>query len=330
MEENRDEWLNKARKVLDVEIDALKLQRDSLGDAFAEAIATILKLEGRLVVVGMGKSGIIARKIAATFASTGTPAFFVHAAEAQHGDLGMITSNDAVLALSHSGETDEVCGLLPTIKRLGATVIAITGNPDSTLGHYADITLEVPVKKEACPLNLAPTASTTAALALGDALAVVALKQRGFREEDFARVHPAGSLGRKLMRVADLMHQGDELPLVEPTTLLREAILTMSSRRFGIAGIIENGVLAGCLTDGDLRRLMESEQIMESGQIDLNIEVAGLMHRNPHTIESDHLASEAVRVMEEMKVTVLFVVDDAGRPPVGIIHMHDLLKAGVA
>ncbi len=324
MKENRDEWLSKARKVLDVEIEALQLQRDSLGEAFADAIAAILKLEGRLVVVGMGKSGIIARKIAATFASTGTPAFFVHAAEAQHGDLGMITSHDAVLALSHSGETDEVCGLLPTIKRLGATVIAITGNPDSTLGHYADITLEVPVKKEACPMNLAPTASTTAALALGDALAVVALKQRGFREEDFARVHPAGSLGRKLMRVADVMHQGDELPLVELSTSLREAILTMSSRRFGITGVLDKDALAGCLTDGDLRRLMES------GQVDLDAEVSTLMHRNPRTIEPDHLASEAVRLMEEFKVTVLFVVDNEGLPPVGIVHMHDLLKAGVA
>jgi arabinose-5-phosphate isomerase len=323
MTENRDVWLDKARKVLDIEIAALALQRDSLGDAFVEAVAAILALEGRLVVVGMGKSGIIARKIAATFASTGTPAFFVHAAEAQHGDLGMITSHDAVLALSHSGETDEVCGLLPTIKRLGATVIAITGKTESTLGHYADITLEVPVKQEACPMNLAPTASTTAALALGDALAVVVLKQRGFREEDFARVHPAGSLGRKLMRIADVMHTGDEMPLVDESATLREAIVSMSDRRLGIAGIRENGKLVGCLTDGDLRRLMES------GSVDLDVPVNTLMHRNPFTIESDHLASEAVRVMEEQKVTVLFIVDD-GDAPTGVVHMHDLLKAGVA
>lgn len=320
---NRGAWLEKARKVLDIEIEGLMLQRDSLGDQFADAVATILALKGKLVVVGMGKSGIIARKIAATFASTGTPAFFVHAAEAQHGDLGMITSHDAVLALSHSGETDEVCGLLPTIKRLGATVIAMTGNSDSTLARYADITLSVPVKQEACPFNLAPTASTTAALALGDALAVVALKERGFREEDFARVHPAGSLGRRLMRVADVMHTGGELPLVTPTTSLREAILTMSSRRFGIAGILSGGRLAGCLTDGDLRRLMEA------GSIDLDAEVEQLMHRDPYTIEADHLASEAVRMMEERKVTVLFIVDGAGMP-VGIVHMHDLLKEGVA
>ncbi|MDX8403895.1 MAG: KpsF/GutQ family sugar-phosphate isomerase [Mariprofundaceae bacterium] len=323
MTENREAWLEKARKVLDTEIEGLSLQRDSLGIDFVEAVGAILELKGRLVVVGMGKSGIIARKIAATFASTGTPAFFVHAAEAQHGDLGMITSHDAVLALSHSGETDEVCGLLPTLKRLGATVIAITGNPDSTLGRYADITLEVPVTQEACPMNLAPTASTTAALALGDALAVVVLKQRGFREEDFARVHPAGSLGRKLMRVSDVMHRGDELPLVNLSASLREAIVSMSSHRFGIAGILDDSKLVGCLTDGDLRR------VMESGSVDLDVGASELMHRNPVTIEADHLASEAIRMMEEHKVTVLFIADAAGTPT-GIVHMHDLLKVGVA
>ena len=324
MSENREAWLEKGRKVLDIEIAALTLQKESLGSDFTDAVGAILALEGKLVVVGMGKSGIIARKIAATFASTGTPAFFVHAAEAQHGDLGMITGHDVVLALSHSGETEEVCGLLPTIKRLGATLIAITGKPNSTLAHYADMTLEVPVTQEACPLNLAPTASTTAALALGDALAVVVLKQRGFREEDFARVHPAGSLGRKLMRIADVMHSGSDMPLVKGDATLREAIVTMSSRRFGIAGVVEAGVLAGCLTDGDLRRLMES------GHVDLDAQVSTLMHRNPVTIESDHLASEAVRVMEEHKVTVLFVVDDQKALPSGIIHMHDLLRVGVA
>jgi len=323
MMQDREVWLDKAREVLDIEIAGLSLQRDSLGEAFAEAVGSILALEGRLVVVGMGKSGIIARKIAATFASTGTPAFFVHAAEAQHGDLGMITSHDAVLALSHSGETDEVCGLLPTIKRLGATLIGITGKSNSTLGQHADITLEVPVTKEACPMNLAPTASTTAALALGDALAVVILKQRGFKEEDFARVHPAGSLGRKLMRIVDVMHAGDELPLVNISASLREAIVSMSSHRLGITGIQEDGKLMGCLSDGDLRR------VLESGTIDLDVKANTLMHRNPVTIEADHLASEAVRMMEEYKVTVLFVVDH-GDIPVGIVHMHDLLKAGVA
>jgi arabinose-5-phosphate isomerase len=323
MAQDREAWLDKARKVLNIEIEALSLQRDSLGDEFTEAVATILELQGRLVVVGMGKSGIIARKIAATFASTGTPAFFVHAAEAQHGDLGMITRHDAVLALSHSGETDEVCGLLPTIKRLGAALIAITGKPDSTLGRHADIVLEVPVTQEACPMNLAPTASTTAALALGDALAVVILKQRGFREEDFARVHPAGSLGRKLMRVADVMHTGDELPLVATSASLRDAIVSMSRHRLGITGICEDGQLVGCLTDGDLRR------VMESGHVDLEANVSLLMHPSPRTIEADHLASEAVHVMEENKVTVLFITDGSS-VPAGVVHMHDLLKAGVA
>ena len=316
-------WLEKARKVLDIEIAALQQQQAVLGEDFVRAVETILAIDGRLVVVGMGKSGIIAKKIAATFASTGTPAFFVHAAEAQHGDLGMITEHDAVLALSHSGETAEVCGLLPTIKRLGAPVIAITGNPDSTLGKYADIVLHVPVSQEACPLNLAPTASTTAALALGDALAVVVLKHRGFREEDFARVHPAGSLGRKLLRVADVMHSERDLPMVSPDTGLKEAIVTMSSHRLGITGIFENGQLAGCLTDGDLRR------ILESGTVNLEQPVREYMHSNPHTIRADQLASEAVRMMEEHKITVLFVQDEDGRT-VGAVHMHDLLHAGVA
>lgn len=236
-------WLDKAHRVLDIEIAAIKAQHNVLGSEFIQAIETILALDGRLVVVGMGKSGIIAKKIAATFASTGTPAFFVHAAEAQHGDLGMITGHDAVLALSHSGETAEVCGLLPEIRRRGAKVIAITGNTTSTLARYADAVLHIPVEKEACPLNLAPTASTTATLALGDALAVVVLKQRGFREEDFARVHPAGSLGRKLLRVADVMHSGDELPLVTADASLREAIMVMSSHRLGATGVTEAGKL---------------------------------------------------------------------------------------
>ncbi|MDQ6973683.1 MAG: KpsF/GutQ family sugar-phosphate isomerase, partial [Mariprofundaceae bacterium] len=271
-----------------------------------------------------GKSGIIARKIAATFASTGTPAFFVHAAEAQHGDLGMITASDAVLALSHSGETDEVCGLLPTIKRLGAMVIAITGKPQSTLATFADIVLEVPVEEEACPMNLAPTASTTATLALGDALAVVVLKQRGFREEDFARVHPAGSLGKKLITVGEVMHSGDALPMVSSSALLKEAIMVMSQHRLGVTGVQDSmGTLIGCISDGDLRR------ILESGNVDLHVEVSSLAHPHPRTIKVNHLASEAVQRMETYKVTTLFVAD-AQNQVVGIVHLHDLLQAGIA
>ncbi len=323
MTSKQQAWLDKAHRVLDIEIAAIQAQHDVLGSEFIQAVETILGLEGRLVVVGMGKSGIIAKKIAATFASTGTPAFFVHAAEAQHGDLGMITGHDAVLALSHSGETAEVCGLLPEIRRRGATVIAITGSTSSTLAKHTDIVLHIPIDKEACPLNLAPTASTTATLALGDALAVVILKERGFKEEDFARVHPAGSLGRKLLRVADVMHDADELPLVNADAPLRDAIMMMSSHRMGITGIIEAGKLTGCLTDGDLRR------ILETGHIDINLPVHELMHPNPTTITADKLASEALHFMEAQKITVLFVCDGQ-QQAIGIIHIHDILQEGIA
>ncbi len=323
MNPSSDVWLDKARKVLDIEIAALQAQKDALGEPFTRAVDTVLQLDGRLVVVGMGKSGIIAKKIAATFASTGTPAFFVHAAEAQHGDLGMITGHDAVLALSHSGETAEVCGLLPEIRRRGASVIAITGNEHSTLAQHADIVLHIPVTREACPLNLAPTASTTATLVLGDALAVVVLKHRGFKEEDFARVHPAGSLGRKLLKVSDVMHQGDELPMVDADAPLKTAIMTMSSHRLGITGVMDNGALSGCLSDGDLRR------ILETGEVDMNAPAHQFMHTEPMQIEAEKLASDALRLMEEHKIMVLFVRNDEGRI-VGIVHMHDLLQAGIA
>ncbi|ATX82123.1 arabinose-5-phosphate isomerase [Mariprofundus ferrinatatus] len=321
--EKKQQWLAKAGDVLDIEIDALKTQRESLDESFVQAIETILHIKGRLVVVGMGKSGIIAKKIAATFASTGTPAFFVHAAEAQHGDLGMITGADAVLALSHSGETREVCGLLPEIKRRGARVIAITGNRSSTLAQHADTVLHIPVTREACPLNLAPTASTTATLALGDALAVVILNQRGFREEDFARVHPAGSLGKKLLRIADVMHQGSELPMVAHDAKLRDAIMEMSRHRLGITGISENDKLTGCLSDGDLRR------ILESGHMDLDAPVRELMHINPTKIEAGKLASEGLRLMEDLKIMVLFVHEGSEDNIVGIVHMHDILQGGI-
>jgi len=320
---NPQDWLDKARRVFEIEQQSIAATADALNDDFCRAVESILELDGRLVVIGMGKSGIIAKKIAATFASTGTPAFFVHAAEAQHGDLGMITRHDAVLALSHSGETDEVVKLLPTIKRMGAPLIAITGKPESTLGHHADMVLHVNVSQEACPNNLAPTASTTAALALGDALAVVVLEQRGFSPDDFARFHPAGSLGRKLMRVGDLMHKGAELPLVQSDTPLKDAIVTMSSHRMGITGVLVEGRLAGCMSDGDLRRMMES------GDLDLTRPVGDLMHRSPQTIVADHLASEAVRLMEDKEITAVFVLDDNGKPT-GVVHLHDLLRAGVA
>lgn len=316
-------WLEKARKVIDIEIAALSNLRQSLGVEFVRAVETILELDGRLVVLGMGKSGIIAKKIAATFASTGTPAFFVHAAEAQHGDLGMITGKDAVLVLSHSGETAEVCGLLPEIRRQGAKIICLTGGKQSTLARHSDIVLHINVEKEACPLNLAPTASTTAALALGDALAVVVLKQRGFKEEDFARVHPAGNLGRKLLRVNDIMHQGDEIPMVPATATLKDAIMEMSNHRLGITGISENGRMVGCLSDGDLRR------ILQSGNTNLDAPVSSLMHPEPMRINASKLASEALRVMEEHKITAIFTHDDDGLTN-GIVHMHDILQRGIS
>jgi len=319
----KKDWVEQAETVLNIEIAALEAQKSALNDDFVAAASLILNLKGKLVIIGMGKSGIIARKIAATFASTGTPAFFVHAAEAQHGDLGMITADDAVLALSHSGETDEVCGLLPTIKRLGAPIIAMTGGQSSTLAQHADYLLHIPVTEEACPMNLAPTASTTATLALGDALAVVVLKHRGIKPEDFARVHPAGSLGRRLMSVADVMHKGDKIPVVAHDASLSEAIFTMSSYRLGITAIGESGKLEGCLTDGDLRRILQ-----EQGQVDMNMPVSAVMHKTPHTIEANQLATEAVRYMEEKKVTVLFVTD-AQAQLVGVVHMHDLLQAGI-
>jgi arabinose-5-phosphate isomerase len=323
LQQTRQAWLDEGRAVLDIEIEALAAQRHALDESFARAAATILQMNGKLVVLGMGKSGIVARKIAATFASTGTPAFFVHAAEARHGDLGMITKNDVVLALSFSGETAELCGLLPAVKRLGADLIAMTGNAESTLARHADIVLHVPVSQEACPMNLAPTASTTATMALGDALAVVILKQRGFREDDFARLHPAGSLGRKLLVIESIMHRGDEMPIVPLHASLREAIMVMSSRRFGIAGISDGDRLAGCITDGDLRR------ILQSGHVDLDVPVRELIHDKPFTIKANKFASEALRMMEERKITALFVDDDQRRT-IGIIHMHDLLREGVA
>ncbi len=320
--EKKAAWINQASRVLDIEIAALEAQKSALNDDFVAAADLILHLKGKLIIIGMGKSGIIARKIAATFASTGTPAFFVHAAEAQHGDLGMISAGDAVLALSHSGETDEVCGLLPTIKRLGTPLIAMTGNQKSTLAKHADYVLHIPVTQEACPMNLAPTASTTATLAMGDALAVVILQHRGIEPEDFARVHPAGSLGRRLKTVSDVMHRGDAVPMVTPDTHLSEAIVTMSSYRLGITAVGFQGELLGCLTDGDLRR------ILQQGKVDMQMLVSSVMHTTPHTIEQDLLATEAVRYMEEKKVTVLFVTQH--KKLVGVVHLHDLLEAGIA
>ncbi|KZE31720.1 KpsF/GutQ family sugar-phosphate isomerase [Crenobacter luteus] len=316
--------LEAARQVLAIEAEAISHLAARLDEQFSRAVDAILACRGRVVVIGIGKSGHIGRKIAATLASTGTPAFFVHPAEAAHGDLGMITADDVVLMLSNSGESDEVLTLLPALKRKGLTLISLTGRPESTLAREADLHLNAQVEQEACPLGLAPTASTTAALALGDALAVTLLSERGFAPEDFALSHPGGSLGRRLLvHVRDVMHAGDALPVVRSGTSLKDALLEMTKKGLGMTAVLdEAGALAGIFTDGDLRRTLDAT-------LDLaGLTVDAVMHRAPRTVGEARLASEAAKLMEEHKVNGLLVVDAAGRL-VGALNMHDLLKAGV-
>lgn len=316
--------LNRGRAVLSTEAEAVNALIPRLGEDFARACQLILECKGRLVVSGMGKSGHVGNKIAATFASTGTPSFFVHPAEASHGDIGMITAQDVVLSISNSGETDELVTILPVIKRLGTPMIALTGRADSTLGRAANVTLDVSVAVEACPLNLAPTASTTATLALGDALAVAVLEARGFTEEDFARSHPGGTLGRRLLLyVEDVMHTGKQLPLVTPDTLLREGLLEMSRKGLGMTTVVdESNHLLGVFTDGDLRRTLDR-------QIDLRAALMGeVMTANPRRATPRMLAAAAVHLMETHKITALPVVD-AHNVVVGALNVHDLLRAGV-
>jgi arabinose-5-phosphate isomerase len=315
--------LEHARRVLAIEAAAIRALAERLDDGFTRAIEVIAACPGKVVVTGMGKSGHVCRKIAATLASTGTPAFFLHAAEALHGDLGMLERKDLMLAISNSGETAEILELIPVVKRLGMGLIAMTGHKDSTLGRAADVVLDVSVAEEACPLGLAPTASTTATLALGDALAVALLEHRGFRAEDFAALHPAGTLGRKLLRVADVMHVENALPRVATSTPTREMLLEITSKRLGVTAVVdETGCLVGVVTDGDLRRAL-------GGAGDLLSRTAGeVMSRGPKTIDADALAAKALAIMERHAITSLFVVDGAGRPT-GIVHLHDLLRAGV-
>ena len=312
------------RKVLEIERDALTALLPRINEDFARACQIMLGCTGRVVVTGMGKSGHIGGKIAATLASTGTPSFFVHPGEASHGDLGMITKQDVVLALSNSGETNEVLTILPLIKRMGAPLIAITGKPTSTLAKAADAHLDVTVAQEACPHNLAPTASTTATLAMGDALAVALLEARGFTPEDFAMSHPGGSLGRKLLlKISDLMHKGERLPKVSPDATLSTALLEMTRKGLGMTAIVspEDKVL-GVYTDGDLRRTLETGIDVRTAKI------VDVMTAGGKTAKADWLAAQAVQLMEKHKITVLLVVDDNGKL-VGAIHMQDLLRAGV-
>jgi arabinose-5-phosphate isomerase len=279
----------------------------------------------KVVVTGVGKSGLICRKIAATLASTGTPSFFLHSGDALHGDLGMVMKGDVILAVSKSGETDEILKLLPHFKQHGLKLIVITGNPESTLAKAGDVVLNVRVKDEACPMGLAPTSSTTAALALGDALAVVLLEQKGFNQEDFASRHPGGTLGRRLLlRVEDLMVRGDQLPLVQEETLVKDALFEITAKRLGVTGVADvEGKLVGVITDGDLRRGLESR-----GQI-LDLNAREIMTRNPKTIPADTLATEAVSVMERFSITSLFILDNGSKKPLGVVHLHDLVKAGI-
>ena len=316
--------LARARDVLNIESEAILALRDRLDGQFIAALSLILACRGRVVVSGMGKSGHIGGKIAATLASTGTPAFFVHPGEASHGDLGMITSDDVCIALSNSGESSELLTIVPLIKRRGARLIAMTGNPRSTLAIEADAHLDASVAREACPLNLAPTASTTAALALGDALAIALLEVRGFGSEDFASTHPGGALGRRLLvHVHDVMHEGDRLPRVDETALLPAALLEMTRKRLGMTAVVDgNGRVLGIFTDGDLRRVLEKSVDVRQ------IRVSEVMTRNPHCIGAEQLAVAAVESMQRHNINGLLVTDADGRLT-GALNMLDLLRAGV-
>jgi arabinose-5-phosphate isomerase len=314
------------KHVLKVEAEAILALLDRIDDRFVRAVEMILSCKGRLVITGMGKSGLICQKVAATMASTGTPALFLHPAEGIHGDLGMLMKGDVVMAVSNSGETEEITRILPVIKRMGLPLISMTGNPGSTLARAGDVFLDISVKEEACPLGLAPTASTTATVAMGDALAVTLLIRRGFKEEDFALFHPGGALGKRLLlRVEDMMHAGSAIPLVTEDTLLKEALFEITSKKLGITGVCNSqGCLVGVFTDGDLRRAIEK------GLEALNLPIREVMAVNPKRILRSNLAAKAMQKMEEYSITSLFVFEtDESSIPIGIIHLHDLLKAGV-
>lgn len=316
------DYFAKARRVLELEAQAILDLSTHLDDAFLNVVDLILRCRGRVVLTGMGKSGHIAGKIAATLASTGTPAFFLHPAEAAHGDLGMTTSDDVVLALSNSGESAEILALLPSLKRKGVPIVALSGRADSTLAREADYFIFAGATAEACPHNLAPTSSTTASLALGDALAIVLLEARGFQPEDFALSHPGGALGRRLLiRVQDLMHQDQALPIVAPQTSLRDTLLEISRKGLGLAAILDGEVLCGVFTDGDLRRTLDKNMALDTP-------IEAVMTRTPRTILPQKLATEAVRKMESEKILSLLVCDENGRF-IGVLSMHDVLRAGV-
>ena len=319
-----DELLKLASDVLAIEARAVDALRDRLNDDFVSACELCLQTPGRIVVSGMGKSGHVSNKIAATLASTGTPAFFMHPAEASHGDLGMITSQDLLLAISYSGETTEVVTILPVVKRMGAKLISITGNPQSTMAQAADVHLDISVAEEACPLNLAPTASTTATLAMGDALAVALLKMRGFTAEDFARSHPSGSLGKRLLlRVSDVMRSNDRIPAVQADVSLRDGLMEMTDKGLGMTAIVSKDfALEGIFTDGDLRRTLDSGADIHKTKI------RDVMHSNCKTTSPDVLAAEALHLLEENKITSLLVTDENNKL-IGALNIHDLFREGL-
>jgi len=315
--------LDFARKVLETEADAIRAVIEKLDDNFIKAVHTILECKNRIVVTGMGKSGLIGKKIVATLSSTGTPSLFLHPAEALHGDLGMIAKGDVVIILSNSGETEEILRLLPTLQRLGITIISISGAPRSNLARASQIVLDIGFDHEACPLNLAPSASTTATLALGDALALAVLKERGLNEEDFAYLHPGGKLGKRLLKVQELMKKGAELPIVTEQTLMKDTIIEISSKGLGVTLVVnQKGFLTGIVTDGDLRRAMVRDKEM------LEKESSQFMTRNPKTIDSEEFVLRGVRLMEQFTITALAVLAQ-DRKPVGILKLQDIIKAGV-
>jgi arabinose-5-phosphate isomerase len=327
--ERRSDQVNvvdEAIRVLKIEAQSILDLSERVDEHFTEAVELLYHCKGKVVLMGMGKSGLVGRKIASTFASTGTPAFFLHPAEGVNGDFGMLTKEDVVIAISNSGETRELLDVLPLIKRYGNRLIALTGNVNSSLAKAGDVFLNIYVKEEACPLGLAPTASTTATLALGDALAIVLMIKKGFDEKDFALLHPGGTLGKRLLlRVEDLMHVGKAFPMVTEKTLMKDAIFEISSKRLGVTAVCNgDGHLMGVITDGDLRRALEKFNDL------LDRQASEVMTRNPKWIEKDALAAKAVQRMEEYSITSLFVFSQTGdKVPVGIIHLHDLLKAGV-
>lgn len=314
-----------AKKVLKIEADAVMGLIEKLNSEFEKAVEIIFQSKGRIVVTGMGKSGLVGKKIAATLSSTGTPAFFLHPAEASHGDLGMVTSDDVIIAISNSGETEELTGLIPFLKRFNVRLISMTGNQNSTLSKAADVTLDISVKEEACTMGVVPTASTTAAMAMGDAIAVALLTKRGFKEEDFAFYHPGGSLGKKLFtKVKDLMHTGADLPYVLYDAPLINAVVTISSKRLGVAIVNDaDARFLGIITDGDVRRGIE-----KWGKAFFDMKAGDVMTKNPKTISEEELAAKALSIMEKYSITSIIVPDEKGKAK-GIIHLHDILKKGI-